>query len=311
MPRFLIFLASLVLAAASAPVWRSILRRPGWIDQPRADRHHLRPVSRAGGPCWITGFLAGLLIGRLPLEPGGGPRAAVLGSAALLALALGLADDRGRIGPGVKWIGQTLLLGAACAALAAIRGDGAFAALSWSGRTLLAAAAVLALQTALQIFDNLDGALALVASAAFAAIAWAAEIPGDRAAALAGCGASLGFLLWNRPPARMFLGNAGSQTVALLLCVLLLEILLAPGRIPAGRGRIGWVFLPLAWPLVDLAFVTATRVRRGVPPWRGGRDHTTHRLARALGSDARAAAAIALVSAAGLGLACRLLGGPR
>jgi UDP-N-acetylmuramyl pentapeptide phosphotransferase/UDP-N-acetylglucosamine-1-phosphate transferase len=308
MPLLLTFFASLILASASAPAWRALLRGPGWVDHPRPDRHHLRPVSRAGGICWVTGVLGGLLVWWT--SGGDGPRALVLSSATLLALALGLADDRVRMGPARKWGGQTLLLGATVVGLALLEGNGAFAGPSRSG-VVPAAAAVLLLQTALQTFDNLDGALALVSSAAFAALACAGGIRGNGGAALAGCGASVGFLLWNRPPARMFLGNGGSQAVALLLCVLLLERLLPSGGSDAGGGRAAWLFLPLAWPLADLVFVIAARLLRGDAPWCGGRDHTTHRLARALGSDGRAAGLIALFSVAGLALACGLLGGPR
>jgi hypothetical protein len=48
----------------------------------------------------------------------------------------------------------------------------------------------------------------------------------------------------------------------------------------------------LAYPLFDLSFVTLTRIRRGQPPWIGGRDHTTHRLATWLGGDRRALLAV-------------------
>ena len=65
------------------------------------------------------------------------------------------------------------------------------------------------------------------------------------------------------------------------------------------------VLLPLIWPLVDLVFVSVTRWARGSSPWTGGRDHTTHRLARKLGSD-RAVFALLLAAAlltAGIGAA--------
>ena len=64
--------------------------------------------------------------------------------------------------------------------------------------------------------------------------------------------------------------------------------------------------LPLlvAWPIFDMTFVTVTRLKRGQPPWVGGRDHTTHRLATWLGGTTRAFVAVlalsSLAMAAGL-----------
>jgi hypothetical protein len=83
-----------------------------------------------------------------------------------------------------------------------------------------------------------------------------------------------------------------------------------PGGGPAAPGARELLLpaLPLLWPLADLAFVVAARGRRGVPPWTGGRDHTTHRLATRLGSDRGAAAALLLYAAASAGVALSFAG---
>ena len=191
---------------------------------------------------------------------------------------------------------------------------------------LALAAIALAAQTALQIFDNLDTALPSTAAAVCAVLALAPSSAPLRAPALAGCGASLGILLWNLPPARIYLGNAGSTAVATTVSFLLAGTALAalePGVASIGTGPGGRpalrsgdvallaVALPLFWPLLDLAVVSVRRLRRGVPHWTGGRDHTTHALARTLRSD-RAAAAVLLAHAAAMcWLAMQLRSGVR
>jgi len=102
---------------------------------------------------------------------------------------------------------------------------------------------------------------------------------------MAGLGATLGFLAWNRPPARLFLGNSGSQPLALLVSALAFATL-CDAHATGGSGLRSWAILfPLAWPLLDFAFVSVSRTLRGSVPWHGGRDHTTHRLAGRFGSD--------------------------
>jgi UDP-N-acetylmuramyl pentapeptide phosphotransferase/UDP-N-acetylglucosamine-1-phosphate transferase len=90
-------------------------------------------------------------------------------------------------------------------------------------------------------------------------------------------GSSAGFLFWNLPPARLFLGNLGSSVIAGLASLTVLE------HGTRGFEALLQVVLPLSWPLADLVFVTLRRVAHGRAPWHGGRDHTTHELARRIG----------------------------
>ncbi len=277
------------------------------------------------------------LSGRVALGP------ATLAAAALLAFLVGRLDDRGLLGPARKWTLQAGVLagGAAGLFLLAERfcwippaSTGIEPRASAWGAPLwplaLAFGAGLMLQVALEILDHLDGLLAVNAAAAAAALALAGPAGWPREAGLAACGASLGFLCWNRPPARFYLGNGGSLAVATVLPLLLfaaalsgigLEIPDAGGfTAPAGQplsrssgpdGLSPWRFaavLPaFAWPLADFLFVTGARLKRGDPPWRGGRDHLAHRLARRLRSDAASFAIVAVVAVCGFFLAATAL----
>ena len=295
-------LLATTLSAGSAFFWKRHLTGAPWEDLPRADRHHRRPVSRAGGAAWLTGFTAAELAARPT------PLALLFPVVALAAFLLGRADDGGRAPLRFRWPAQTLLLVATALLAGLWLGPAGISGAASPGRLLVVAALCLATQTALQIFDNLDAALALAAAGGFLALAWGSTSPELARAAWAGAGASLGLLLWNRPPARLFFGNSGSQAVAVVLSALL-WLTLAP---VAGAGRRPWwVLLPLAWVLFDFGFVVLTRIGRGQSPWQGGRDHTTHRLARRLGSDGGAAAVLALAVGTGVVLACSLLRGSR
>ena len=254
---------------------------------------------------WIVGVTFGFLLGVLST-------AVSLFAAGLVGLAflLGVLDDHGRVGPALKGGIAFLLLalflraslewpdlgtwspgwfglggaGAGSPGGAAQVGD----PLRWTFVLLLAGA----LQLAFQVFDNLDGvagATVLIGSLHLAAGAGSSEFA---VLGLIGAGATLGFLGWNRPPAGAYLGNAGSQALGLLAAGLVGAALLRSDSPRAGLG----VILPFAWPLLDLGFVVLRRLGAGRRPWVGGRDHSTHILARRLGGDLPAFLAVLLTS---------------
>jgi UDP-N-acetylmuramyl pentapeptide phosphotransferase/UDP-N-acetylglucosamine-1-phosphate transferase len=355
--------AGFAAAFLAAPAWERCLRGPGWIDTPRPERYAKRPVSRAGGAAWLTGLLAGMAAGIVAAagalggwdnlgarHPSGAiatgtpdrcllafAPSGIVGLVAMLAFVLGRFDDRNLLQPRRKWMLQVALLAAGALWLLLAPG-------SWGGSpgvgfgtvpadptgNLLLLAVVFSvaavLQVALEILDHLDGLLAVHAMAGAAALALAAAPGWIRDAGLAGCGASLGFLCWNRPPARLYFGNAGSLAVATFLPLLLIALAMqVAGGIgpefgltpdaggPASVGANGsgvvspWHFLAVlpvfAWPLLDLAVVTLARLRRGSRPWIGGCDHLAHRLARRFGSDSASLAVGAVAAAAGFLLA--------
>jgi UDP-GlcNAc:undecaprenyl-phosphate GlcNAc-1-phosphate transferase len=122
----------------------------------------------------------------------------------------------------------------------------------------------------------------------------------------AGC---LGFLVHNRPPAHVFMGDSGSLMLGfgLAACSVLIvrDALLMPGASHAAAA----MAVPLAWSIQfgDLGMVFITRLRRRTSPFRGGVDHTSHRLISAglgpVGMLVALSAVGALVSAAAVWLA--------
>jgi UDP-GlcNAc:undecaprenyl-phosphate GlcNAc-1-phosphate transferase len=88
-------------------------------------------------------------------------------------------------------------------------------------------------------------------------------------------GACVGFLRYNFPQARIFLGDAGSLFLGYSLGA---SALIAFDAAPMGWGRVG-ALLMLAYPTFDLMFVVVNRIREGRKIYEGGKDHSNHRLA--------------------------------
>jgi UDP-GlcNAc:undecaprenyl-phosphate GlcNAc-1-phosphate transferase len=90
-------------------------------------------------------------------------------------------------------------------------------------------------------------------------------------------GATLGFLLWNKAPAKIYMGDAGALFLGVLLSVL--TIRLNPGIIPNWKSLAIPPIL-LAVPILDTCIAVFSRIKRGISPFQGGKDHLSHRLVR-------------------------------
>ncbi len=102
-------------------------------------------------------------------------------------------------------------------------------------------------------------------------------------------GATIGFLLWNKSPARIYMGDAGALFLGILVASLTLR--LHPDTQPRWTHLFIAVLL-LAVPILDTSVAVTSRIRRGVSPFQGGHDHLSHRLIR--GGVSRPLAAVSL-----------------
>ena len=135
---------------------------------------------------------------------------------------------------------------------------------------------------AVNMLDHADGLAASAVAAAFLGLG------GD--VGMAGAGACVGFLCFNYPPARVFMGDSGSLLLGAAI------VLYASER---GFG------LSLAWiaiPLIDAVFVIIRRLRQGRRPWIGGTDHLGHTLLR-MGVSNKALPALYAAATLATGLA--------
>ncbi len=146
---------------------------------------------------------------------------------------------------------------------------------------------------AFNLIDGVDGLAAgvgIVAALSIATVAGLHQHDGTMLAALAIAGALAGFMVFNFPPASVFMGDEGALAVGLVLGVLSIQgSRLDEGSLPA---RFAMPLLALMVPLLDTVTVTVTRLATGNPVSRRGLDHSHHRLTRLGLSSWRAAAAL-------------------
>ena len=205
--------------------------------------------------------------------------------AALLAMhALGLWDDQKALGPFLK-LALQLTITAAFVTLSDVRLLTALDHLG-AGRwpsVLLTVLWVGTITNAFNFLDNMDGLSAGVAAVCSAAFLLVALLIGQWfvAATLAALlGSLLGFLWFNFPPAKIFMGDSGSLLVGFLLGVLTVQTTFLPsGRsLAAGWYAVVAPLVVLALPLYDFLTVSLIRLSRGKSPFVGDTNHFSHRL---------------------------------
>lgn len=289
------------ISAISAPLLGLLARKIGMVDVPRAHKAHARITPLLGGSAIFLGvaipvLVAGALVagwqgGGAPgwLSPGlavhldgaAGKLPTALGILAVAAglHAMGLVDDARALGPWVK-LGVQVVAALVTAWALEVR------VLTFAGPAISIAVStvwLVVILNAMNFLDNMDGLSAGVAAIIAAALLLAAMQMGQVfvAAWLAVLlGALLGFLPQNVPPARMFMGDAGSLVIGYLLGVL--SCLTTYAGSGASHFLYG-VFVPpilLAVPLYDTASVMLLRIRAGQNPMVGDRRHFSHRLRR-------------------------------
>ena len=139
---------------------------------------------------------------------------------------------------------------------------------------------IVAICNSINFFDNLDGGAAGSVAVSTLGIAIIAADQGQElvtALSVVTCGATVGFLLWNKSPAKIYMGDAGALFLGVLVAVL--TIRLDPGISPLFNSL---AILPmlLAVPILDTCIAVFSRLRRGISPFTGGKDHLSHRLMR-------------------------------
>lgn len=150
---------------------------------------------------------------------------------------------------------------------------------------------IVAITNAINFLDNMDGICAGLTAVIGSVLLTVALRSGDTAdAVVLACivGASLGFLIWNRPRASIFMGDGGSLVLGFMLAVMSIRVTYYDG---ATQGS-PWtaVFVPLAVfavPIYDLVSVVVIRIRQGKSPLVGDQQHFTHRIRRRGLSDRR------------------------
>ncbi len=265
-------LASLIAALVSLLLGRLAIGaagRLGFLDAPGERKLQARPIPVLGGPTLLLGLAAGLL----PWLPAG-ERSLILrwlAAGAWLVL-VGMLDDRRGLAPLPRLAAQLAAALLFAPELNCCLGPAG----TWGWLALpLGLLWLVALINALNFLDNMDGAAG--STSLWTALALALALGRAGAGGLAAAlwplaGALVGFLWWNRPPARLYMGDAGATFLGLTLG---LFALLASAR-ASGAPWLAPLFLAL--PLYDTGSVLWIRWREGRRLWVGDRRHVTHRL---------------------------------
>ncbi len=316
-------LAAGLLAAgisfAATSVSARMARRFGMMDRPGRHKAHARPTPLLGGCAIFAGVLLPAMLalalaavwdatgppGWLPrvlaVHVSGAasrvPRAVGLLACAMVLHVVGLIDDRRNLGPLPKLAAQLAVCLVAAWVLEVRVLTVAGPAVSIAASTLWLAA----ITNAFNFLDNMDGLSAGVAAICSAALLAAAASIGQLFVAGWLClllGALAGFLPRNFPPARIFMGDAGSMVVGFLLAAAsCLTTYVRPGQTYYLYG----VFVPvvlLAVPMYDMISVVTLRLRDRRSPMVGDRRHFSHRLVRRGMSVRKAVLTIYLCTAA-------------
>jgi UDP-GlcNAc:undecaprenyl-phosphate GlcNAc-1-phosphate transferase len=318
---FLAALAGALLTTLLAlPLWRKWCLRVNLVDDPGQRKIHDAPIPLAGGFAVLTGILLPLAAGAISLmlgvniasqthliAHGLNRRAielAVIALGAVAMVVLGWLDDKHELKPLPKFIGQlfiAVLVAAACKRITLFVPSVAF---SYAITILW----VLTVVNAFNFMDNMNGLCAGLGAIGAFLFAIIAAARGEYLVAITGflmCGALVGFLPWNFPDARAFLGDSGSHLVGYLLAVMAILPHFYTRQNPHPLAVLS-PLLVLAVPLADLAWVVVLRTRAGKPFWIGDTNHLSHRLVRA-GLNRTCAVLLIWLAAAAIGsIACWL-----
>ncbi|MCI5157391.1 MAG: undecaprenyl/decaprenyl-phosphate alpha-N-acetylglucosaminyl 1-phosphate transferase [Candidatus Electrothrix sp. AUS1_2] len=251
-------------------VMRNVARRLNIVNHPNPIvPQHQVAVAYLGGVGIALGAAGTILIQQLVSAAPQlvFPQAASVLTGAVFFLILGVADDLRAFKPSTKFLLQCVVaIGTVLTGLTLpLTG---VSIIDWA----ITAVWMLTLVNAVNFTDVCDGLVGGLSAIAFFSLA--VLNPSSYTVWLALSGACLGFLVWNSPPASIFLGDAGTHFAGFLLAVGTIQLIqnhmLWPGR--------GSALLVASVPLFELIFITAVRIRKGLPWWRGSPDHFSLRL---------------------------------
>lgn len=279
----IVFALALAVSLLLTPVASAISRRYNIIvDKPRNRRKHAAPISKLGGLAIFGGFMIAALAAQLLDVPRFDPKEIIRFAGLIVGgvyiFVVGLLDDWFEFGPVQLYVGQ--IIAAAIAVLFQIfiesvsnpitgrQIDGwgyivtVTLSLFWIG---------LMINTVnfLDGLDGLAGGVALIAGLMlFLHSAFILRQTSVSLLMLALMGASLGFLLYNFNPARIFMGSNGAYFLGYALGTLSI----------IGGAKMATILLVMGLPLMDVAWQVVNRLRQGRNPLHGDRGHIHYRL---------------------------------
>lgn len=322
-----LFLFAFLLALMFVPWARRLAIRLGVIDQPQGRKAHGQPTPLLGGLAIYGAFMLTLVVHvagyfsfqqtgwfaqAFPFLPGEIgrlvhtlPKLLAISAGATLMVVLGFVDDRRGLNFSYQIKFAIQILAAGLLVAAGVRTDlmpapflNALVTMVW----------VVGITNAFNLLDNMDGlsaGVALIAAVMLLVITIAQDQFFSAMALCLLAGALLGFLRYNFPPARIFMGDTGSLFIGFLLAALSIT---SSYVVPQSASMIPALMplLVLSLPIFDTLSVIIIRLRERRPIFQGDRRHFSHRLVD-LGMTPRGAVVFLYLVAAAIGIVAALL----
>ena len=290
-----IFLYSLIAVACSltfAPISIYLARRIGLIDKPGKYAHkiHTKPTPMAGGTALI--FCLVLLAALLALWSDSFTRALILATGVIYLF--GLLDDVQGISALPKLIGQILASAILIASNISVHFVESLALpylssgiVAWLDISLTLFW-LIGVTNAMNMIDSMDGIAIGLSGITFLFFILITSLSGQiylTEISIVLLGITVGIYFYNVTPARLFLGDSGSQSLGFLIAAIAMEYA------PVGLDPFSTWFVPIllvGMPIFDTSLVVYSRMRQGLPVYKANLDHTYHRLV-SFGLDERRA----------------------
>lgn len=271
-----------IFVGALTPLMRKVAISVGAVDAPNiARKEQKEPVPYLGGVAIAIGVVVASYVSLLAVEftMETFRLASYVLVPAIAISVMGLIDDLRGLQPWPRLIAQTAT-GAIVATILTLTNT---MGVAFGNTTLNYAVSIfwiVGVCNSINFFDNLDGGAAgtvAVISIFLFVIAFDRQQILVSALAIVTAGATAGFLIWNRAPAKIYMGDAGALFLGIIVSVLTIRLR------PDVSSQVASLAIPLALmavPILDTTVAVASRIYRGISPLTGGRDHLSHRLIR-------------------------------
>jgi UDP-GlcNAc:undecaprenyl-phosphate GlcNAc-1-phosphate transferase len=273
-----LFVFSFIVTGLVTPLFRKLAVHFHIWDSPNSShKTHVEPVPYLGGLAIVFGVLVVVFLG-LWFSGSSKSTYIILINCVIPAIfmsLIGLADDILNLSPWPRFVAQSIAGAATSWFLIQNKTKGVL----FDSEIINVTVTVLwivGLCNAVNFFDNIDGGAAgaiAISTASIALISLFTEQGYVGALASVVSGSCLGFLLWNKSPARIYMGDAGSLFLGVLVATLAIRI---DTEVTNHGLALMIPFLILALPILDTTVVVISRISRGISPFRGGRDHLSH-----------------------------------
>ncbi len=302
LPVILALGVSMLLSFLLTPLVKRLAYRIGAVDVPKDKRRmHNHPIPRLGGLAIFVGFVIAVL---LFASPDRQLRGVLLG--ACLIVAVGVVDDSHPLGAGIKFILQIVAALIAVwhgVVIQAIANPLPFGGPYWNFGVMavpITVVWIVAVTNSVNLIDGLDGLADGVSTIAALTMLIIALLMGSMEMAVicaALVGSCIGFIPYNRNPAKIFMGDTGATFLGYILATVSVAGLFKLYAI------ISFIvpFIILGFPIFDTASAFTRRILKGQNPMKADRSHTHHKLID-MGMNQKQAVATLYLVAGVLGL---------